>query len=225
MAHKLLGAVPRQNFELIRDRVAQILVEEFQAQLVYSGDYDMDLNGVFIERLIPFSHKELPAINIGLERGDEESSHQGQSEWTYRFFIETNTRGESDGSTRGDTAAKMMSQKIMGVARAILENPAYVTLGFPRGQLIRHRHTESFVFAESTRQDAENTNMARMILVVKTVENTELRNTALLLESNTTVKLFETSKGYYWAFEESDALTTDDDDQLTSQEGENLISD
>jgi hypothetical protein len=220
---KLLGAVPRQNFELIRDKVAQILIEEFQAQLIYSGDYDLDLNGVFIERLVPFSHTELPALNIGLERGDEESSHQGQSEWTYRYFIETNTKGKTDDDNRGDTLAKMMSQKIMGVARAILENPAYVTLGFPRGQLIRHRHIESFVFAESTRQDAENTNMARMILVVKTVEKTELKDTVPLLESNTTVKLFETSKGFYWAFESSDELTTDDDENLTTGEGEDLI--
>ncbi len=188
MSSKIVGLIPRQGFELIRDRICQILSEEFEMQLILGGDYDLR-----------FDKTELPSINVGLERGDEESSHQGQSEWTYRYWIEINTRGENEDDSRGDTQSKIKVQKIMGIARAILENPVYKTLGFPAGQLIRHRHVESYVFAEPTKQDADNCTMARMILVVKSIETTELLEAKLLSNWNTTVKLHETEKGYYWS--------------------------
>ncbi len=201
MSAQLTGVIPKQAFEIIRDRVCQILADEFDNQFLLGGDYDLENVDIYMERLIPFDHTDLPALNVGIERGDYTSYHQGQSEATYRFFIEHNTSAEWDDEQRGDTAAKIKVQKLMGKARAILENPIYKTLGFPKGAnaLISHRHVESFVFAESTRMDAQNTTMARMILVVKTVEVTDLIEANVILGYDTTVKLHDGEKGYYWS--------------------------
>jgi hypothetical protein len=199
MSSLISTVIQPRGYELIRNRICQILLDEFQAQLVYSGDYDLALGEIYMERLTPFDHTELPALNVGIERGDAESYHQGQSDWAYRFFIECNTRGHADGDLRGDTEAKVLVHKLMGVVQSILENPVYKTLGFPAGQLIKHRHIESFVFAESTRQDAENVTMARTILVVKSIETTQLLTGTLAQEWNTDIKLYETEKGYYWS--------------------------
>jgi hypothetical protein len=170
-------------------------------QFLLSGDYDLDIDGVYMERLVPFDHTELVALNVGIERGDYESYHQGQADAAYRYFIECNASGAADVSEdlRGDTAAKVKVQKFLGLVRAILEDPQYKTLGFPAGQLIKHRHIESFVFAESTRQDAENVTMGRMILVVKAVETNALIEADLIVGWDTEVKLYDTSKGYFWS--------------------------
>lgn len=225
---KIQGQIPRRSYEIIRDRICQILVEEFEAQLIYSGDYDLDVQ-IFMERMVAFDHTELPALNVGIERGDAESYHQGQSDWALRFFIESNTRaetGERDDVNRGDQIAKMKVQKIMGIAQAILENPAYKTLGFTPGQLIKHRHIESFVFAENTRHDSENTTMSRMILVVKTVETTELIESNLIVGWDTQVKLHDSDRGYFWSKDsQTDDLTTDEDDGLDTDNDNGVISD
>lgn len=217
------GVIPRQGFEIIRDRICEILVDEFAGQFILSGDADLESMKVYMERMIPFDHTELPALNVGIERGDYQSYHQGQSEAVYRFFIEANTFGETDDDFRGDTLAKVTVHKIIGIARAILENPVYKTLGFQAGQLISHRHIESFVFAESTRQDAENVTMARMILVVKCVETTELIEADLISNWNTTVKLYDTNKGYYWSRDEIENVFYEDGEVVEYEDGADLV--
>jgi len=202
MSSLITGIIPRRGYEIIRDRICQILLEEIQNQFVLTSDQDLNITQVFMERMVPFDFTELPALNVGLERGDYSNQHQGQYDGDYRFFFECNTRGETDGDDRGDMMAKVKVQKLMGVAQAILENPIYKTLGFTPGQLIKHRHVESFVFAESTRQDAENITMARSILVVKSVEVTDLIEANLIQGYDTRVKLYETEKGYYWSVEQ-----------------------
>lgn len=196
------GQIPRQSYELIRDRICQILVEEMEWQYVLAGSYSPPT--IWMDRFEPFDFTELPSINVGLERGDPESYHQGQTDWTYRYFMEINTSGvyETELSLRGDTEAKKEAHKIMGIVHGILDNPIYKTLGFPLGQLIKHRHLGEFVFAEPTRQDAHSVTMARAILVVKAVQTTDLIEANLIAGWDTHVKLHETEKGYYWSKEE-----------------------
>lgn len=193
--------IGRTAYEIILDRICQILADELEQQFLLSGDYDLQhiSDKIYMERMVPFDYTELPALNVGIERGDYEAYHPGQSDAVYRYFIETNAGAVTTNDERGDQRAKVLRNKIMGKVRGILDHPAYFTLGFSPGQLIRHRHIESFVFAEPTRQDAENVTMARMILVVKTVEVSNLDEAELIGEWDTRVYLNESDKGYYWS--------------------------
>jgi hypothetical protein len=192
--------IARRAYELIRDRICQILVEEIQTQEVLTYDTELQLkgDGVFMERMIPFDHTECPAINVGMERGDYSNYHLGQSDGDYRFFIEVNTSAVSKDGKRGDERSKVLCEKIMGVCMAIIDDPIYVTLGFAPG-LIRHRHVESFVFAENTRQDSENVTMARVAVVVKAVESFKLQNASVASGYDTHVRIHDTDKGYFWS--------------------------
>lgn len=198
----ITNAIPRQGFEIIRDRICQILAEEFDTQFALSYDTDLDGVKIYMERMVAFDHTELSSLNVGIERGDYSNQHQGYADGVYRFFIEHNTIGETDtdNDIRGDKASKVKVQKLMGVTRAILEDPIYKTLGFAPG-FIGNRHIESFVFAEPTRHDMEYATMARMILVVKCMESTPLKEAQLLAGWDTHVKLHDTDKGYYWSTE------------------------
>jgi AraC-like DNA-binding protein len=202
MSAQINGIIPRQAYEIIRDRICQILVEELNNQYAISGIYALQKNAqVFMERMVRFNLSELPAINVGIERGDYSNMHQGQSDGDYRFFIECNTESEGEDALRGDTKSKILVQKILGMARAILENPIYKTLGFTPGQFIKHRHIEGFVFAEQIREDSSAATMARMTLVVKAVETTDLIEANLIAGWDTEVKLHDSEQGYYWSKE------------------------
>ncbi len=194
------GLIPAQGFEVIRDRICQILAVELEQQFLLSGDYDLEDIGdkIYMERMVPFDHTECPAINVRIERGDYNNQHQGAADGIYRYFIEHNVVALTEDGLRGDTSAKVKAHKIMGKVRAIFENPVYKTLAFP-APFIAHRHIESFVFSEPTRNDAENSTMAQMVLVVRCLENTALLDSTLILGYDTTVKLYDTDKGYYWS--------------------------
>ena len=200
MSSVITGIIQPQAFELIRDRICQILVVEFENQFQLTGNYDLQniSSSIYMERMAPFDYTELPALNVGIERGDYEQYHQGQSDGVYRYFIECCAISQTDNSKRGDEKAKVLVHKIMGITRAILENPLYKTLGFSPG-MIKHRHIESFVFAEPTRMDSENVNQSRLALVVKAIETSiTYKDVQTIEEWSSRVKLSDTEKGYVW---------------------------
>jgi hypothetical protein len=228
MSALIKGVIPRRGFELIRDRLCWILAVEFANQLVLTGDYDLQLDKIYMERMVPFDHTELPALNVGVERGDYSGQHQGHADGVARFFVECNTKGESDieSGQRGDTASKIWVQKLLGVAWAIIENPVYKTLGFAKGELISHRHCESFVFAEPTRQDAENVTMCRLAVVVKYAETTELLDAAPIGALDTRVFLHESEKGYYWSMDLNVVENVgydEDEEEVLYEDEENVV--
>lgn len=191
------GIIQPQAFEQIRDKIAEILLIEFQNQYLLTSDPDLDLKKVYVERFVPFDFTELPCLNVGLERGDYDNQHQGQADAVYKMYVEVLMKAHTSATYRGDTKARMKVHKVMGRARAIIENPVYKTLGFVPG-IIKHREVESFVFAEPTKMDQEDCTMSRMTISVKCVEETALLDVGLIHGNYTTVKLGETDKGFYW---------------------------
>lgn len=199
MTASIITKIEDSGLERIVARVVDILLVEFAKQHdLNSAAEELDLKGVYQERMAPFAHTELPALNIGVERGDFMNQHQGQDDAAYRIFIECNVRGISDDAERGDTMSKKKVQKLISVARSILMNPVYVTLGFPRGELVERRHVESFVFSEPTQHDAEYVTMARLMLVVRCAESYTLKEPVALGLHDTHVTLHETVQGYFW---------------------------
>ena len=66
MSAKILGLVPVQTYELVRDQVAAILAVELANQLQYDSTLPVP-SKVFIERFIPFDAQvEMPAMNACL---------------------------------------------------------------------------------------------------------------------------------------------------------------
>lgn len=200
MPSKINYIIPPQNFEAIRDRIAQILLDELANQYLLTADEDLNLNNkIYIERLVGFNFSELPALNVGIERGDYANYHQGYTQGTYRFYIECNTTGETqDDNTRGDERAKKLSHKLMGKVREILDNPVYDALGFPTGKVVSHRHVDGFLFTEPTRWDSQNATEARIFLIVKAGEYSQVDEKSVVQEWGTHVLISDGPKGYYW---------------------------
>ena len=191
------GIIPAQAFETVRNRIAVILGDELEGQLVLAGDYDNDAE-VYVERFVAFDKTELPCINVALDRGSYDGQVQGQSDGTYLFNVDVYHHAKTTGTDndeRGDTLAMLKLSRLMGICRAILENPKYKTLAFTPPFVI-NRHVVSIAIANVDNKDAVNAVMGRLVVSVKVPETTEVITPGEIEGMDTTVKLVLTDKGY-----------------------------
>ena len=195
------GVIPRQNYELVLDRIGSILKEELDNQSEFGKV------SIFKERHVPFNSSQLPALNVMMETADYAGQDVISTQGTYVYIIEGQYAAPDrveEGSDklhdyRGDTRSMVLLQRLMGVVRAILENPIYYTLGFIAPS-IGNRHVARMYFMKQINQDTSNVMLGRVIFSVRVHETSNLIDAPLIKENTTRVKLDLTDQGYQWVF-------------------------
>jgi hypothetical protein len=191
---QLTQVIGNQNFELVRDRIGAILLTEIEQQ-VYLGS-DITEPEIFIERTVPFSaENEFPAINVQFAGGVYETKNVREAEGGYLYNIDIFTLGKNTSAITGDKLANIKLQRLMGVCRAILENPVYRTLSFAPPSLSRVKVQELSIAAPQV-QDGLHTAMGRIVYRVEVDEDVELKTAPLIVDALSTIKLESTDKGY-----------------------------
>ncbi len=188
--------IPEAAYELLRDRIGEILASELETQAYITSDPVYEAF-VWVERWVPFSHTHLPAVNVSLIRGTYEGQSVVQVDGYYRFAIECYTSAKSSESDKGDSLATFKLHKLMRACRAILMNPKYVRLGF-EPPFVMNRNIEDMLIADPGKQDAVSVMRGRFTLVVRVPENTELITPELVYGMETRVRLAETDSGYVY---------------------------
>lgn len=212
MAAKLTTAIPAQNFELIRDRIGEILAEELPNQATRTGDSKLANITVYKERFIPVQALtsiagETPLVDVFYNGGQFEQSTLTEQDGRNSYFIDVYTCAKSQLdvqkklSALGDTLASLQLQRILGVCRAILMAAPYVTLGFDPG-FILHRSVRAVSISEPVAaKEALPVMHGRLEFSVRAPEDSE-GNQAVTADSyQTTAKLQETEKGFIWILE------------------------
>lgn len=189
--------IGKQAFELIRDRIASILVLELSNQVVLGTDVVNP--SIWTERLIPFNNSELPALNVNMSSGGFSGQTIIQSNGTYLFNIDCYVKAPSTGYDDGDVTAMLLLQRLIGVCRAILEASQYKTLDFPP-PFISSRHAQAINISTPKTEDSESVAMGRLTFEVKAVETAEVLDAILLVANYTQVKISLTNKGYQYKF-------------------------
>jgi hypothetical protein len=197
MSAKLNYAIGAQRFELVRNRLGEILIEEFDNQLLLTGDYDLDVD-VTVEGSNPYIDKvELPNINVSVLKGTYGNKNQGSSDGTYTFAIDAYAMAYTTSSAKGDVIATKKVQRLIGIIRTILEDPQYKTLGYTPGFVMRTLCSQ-FDVMEIKRDDANNTIGARLLFTAHLNESATLKTVSLIDGYDTTVKLGSTDVGYFY---------------------------
>jgi hypothetical protein len=193
---KITGIIPPQNFEYVRTRIVDILNDEISNQVTLTSNNEIKAPA-FEEKSGPFPHAELPLINVSLASGTYGNKHQGNSTGTYIFNIDAYAKAKSTDSQNGDTRSSIQSQRILGIVRAILENPIYKTLGFEPPFLARTMCND-IKMANPTKDDALNVTMGQITFHVVINETTSLIQPPLIKGYHTKVKVNATNNGYVY---------------------------
>jgi hypothetical protein len=188
--------IPSRNFELIRDRVAEILTDEIANQYVLSQDDDINAS-VWGERTNPFDKTECPAINICLSNATYLNKHQGSFDGTYIFNIDVFSNSKAKADQPGDKSAALKCQRLLGLCQSILENPIYKTLGFSPG-FISRVFTNDLNLAVPEKDDALNTMWGRLTFHVVANETSTLLTRGLIAGYETSVKIENTNNGHQY---------------------------
>jgi len=185
----VLPSFPTQNFELIRDRIGEILTDELTNQSIDSV--------VYRERVTPFDKTDLECLNVSLAQGDYTSKTQIDTDGEYQYNIDIYVSKKTTETDAADKLANHRLQKLIGIVCYILRASQYRTLLFAN-PLISHTMVTNFRIADTVNQDATTTVMARVQFNVNCTEGSGLSDTIELDKNTTTVKLHETDKGYIW---------------------------
>jgi len=191
MAAKIIGQIPVQNFELIRDKIAVILALEIPVQTAASS-----IKAVWLERFIPFDLEELPAINISYDntpydRHDPKSRH-GENQ----YYIDVIVNAKHSVTEKADIKASKLVQRIAGIVCYILSSAEYYTLDFNPG-LIQSKWVSDLKIGKLSEGDALHTIVARIIFKVRANEIVGDLTGVLGEIFTTQIKLDETDKGYF----------------------------
>lgn len=225
MAAKLTALIPQQNFEKVRDRIALILSEELQQQRNLGLSELEGMEGVWIGRITPFQESELPAINVMLDNTSFEAQSAISVTGQNQYYIDVYTRAKATDDADADKLADRALDRIVGAVCTILRFPDYRTLDFVAPSIGGMAITR-FSKGLSNPEDANSSKAARIELMVRCPETTEL-NTAVDIASHyTTVTLSETSKGYLWIWEatETQYYIAQNGDFYVAQNGDKFIN-
>lgn len=193
--------IPPSAFELIRDRIGEILIDEISNQAALTLDSDLTVN-IFIERSNQLDITDLPAINISISDGQfSNKNYSGSVTGAYAYDIDIYTAKKTNDQISGDVRASFQLQKIIRICRSILDNPIYKTLGFVSPKINRV-YCSDFNIAipgsGSGKLDTQNSMMSRLKFFVESNEQTALIIPTLITGYETQVKINNTEKGYYF---------------------------
>ncbi len=198
MATPLITApIPPQAFELVRDRIGEIIETELANQVTSFYDPGLDTS-VYVEASVPFDRTELSLVNINYAGGPVESKNAKDSTSAYVFNIDVFGHAKSTELINGDKSAAIKVQRIIGACRSIMQNPVYKTLAFLPGVFISRVSLREIGIMDpgSLKQDAMSTYMGRLVIIVQCIEIESLIIPPSIAGYDTRLKISEGDQGY-----------------------------
>ena len=204
MIPQLEYIIGEQNFELIRNRIGEILTYELRNQANLTGKQSLKDVKVWIERVTPFDNTELPAVNIyyndTLYNSSTVVNQQGQN--TYHIDVLTKSKNSGSQQNDSDKQSYTLAANLLGIVRAILQAPQYVRLNFDGG-VVTHREVSEIRMGKMSNQETTSTGGGRLLLKVNANEFTEEIKALEACKYTTVVTLEETEKGFYYELKNS----------------------
>jgi hypothetical protein len=203
--------IEQQNYEVIRNQIAAILTLELDRQVAVFYNTECEGISVYIERGAPVDKTETVFVNVSLPRGDFNNKHAGYTDGVYSFYVDVYTNAKATGDNSADTISSFRNQRVIGILRAILEDPQYKTFGFTPGNCANLGCSQmEYGEIKKGEMDATATIVGRLIVSAKAGEASQLLTGEPLLFSITQLKLGISNKGYKYTFGTDAAPVLDD---------------
>lgn len=190
---KITTIIGRQAYELIRNRIGEILIDELATQTTLGNVYTNAI--VTVEGLNVVDTTEASIVKISLSDGEFSNEHAGSSDGVYIFNIDCFCKSKSSSTVDGNAKAAEKAQALMGIIRYILKDPQYRTLGFTAG-FIGGCTVQGIKIGEAETKDLFNVVGGRLTFKVKALETNGLLNATLMNSYQTSVTLGTSAQGY-----------------------------
>lgn len=193
--------IAKQNYELILERIGAIIILELENQAVNFYNSDADNISVYVENTSAFDKVDAASISISLAPGAWDNRHAGYVRGTYGYYVDTFTNAKTTKDAKGSFSSAVQANRIMGMVRAILEDPIYKTLGYDPGNVGNVKVT-NYEIGEirKVEQDATNSRINRLFVEIQAAENDQLLTGVALSQALTLIKLELTQHGYQYQF-------------------------
>lgn len=186
------------NFQLIRAKVAEILLRELPNQATLSGNAYLNYSKIWVGRSTPFNLSEVPALNLMYEAQQYNSKHGVQRFPTVILSLDVyQSAKHAPGNVYADELLDARLWNVARVIQGILDHPVYRALELAPN--IRHHEVTSITPGVSDFEDSGRVSMLRMTITVETNSVLLQTDPTNLAGSDTEVKLNETEKGYYYS--------------------------
>ena len=194
---KITAEIPPQGHEIIRDRIGEILADEFAAQFVIHGDADRNPK-VFVERITPIGKEEVSFISVLHSRTSYGNNTAIDMKGKNFYNIDVYTSAKSTLAEGGDSKAQKKLSRLLGMIRAILASPHYVALGFVPPFIMRTEILDIEIAEPRDNQDSANMVMGRLVFQVDAPEAVEQIEPRIAEGYDTMVILEETDEGFVY---------------------------
>lgn len=203
MASIITELIPDQPFQIIQNRIGEILLEEITAQHTLQN---LDSSfAFFVERISPPDVSEDVVITIACREQDNQEYTQQSSQGQNMYFIDIYCVGIENGNQSMSENVRLKLFKYVGIVKYILNSGKYPTLGLPRG-LIGNRHVKKVTFdtdysnwGNHSNYDGSGIRFCRIIYLVTAREETQLWE-GIPLQGNDSVVYTGTNKGTQLTF-------------------------
>lgn len=196
--------IPRQGFEIVQNRIGEILLTELTNQKVLQG-FDSQFE-VFLERQEPFDRSEDVMIGVMLAGAEYKGFTTKDQQGDTTYIIDVFASGAGTSTMQPSLVARDKAFMYVGMIRYILSSSKYLTLGLPPG-LIGGKYFESFKFdidfsnfGNHSNYDARYIRFARLVFSVRIQENQEMWTGIPLFGNDTLITLDSTNKGFQLKF-------------------------
>lgn len=208
---KIAEIIPAASFEIVRDRIGEILADEIlnQYNLTYdeeTEEKDEELNiTVYVERFLPVEVSEYPLINVFLSTCQLDNQTAVTQRNTVQYNIDCYCGSSNKSGETGDVLSKKKLHKMLRMCMAILNSPHYVRLGYLTPFINGRKVTGIIIRNEDIQaeKDSLHGSMGRLTLEVAMNESVEGVSPVLAEGYDTIVYLGESEKGYKYILNNS----------------------
>lgn len=196
----ITGIIPKQGFEIVRDKIGAILLDELTTQKTRQGsEFPEDIN-IYSEALPPQDSSEQVTINVLLDSATYGQITQKDAQGRTLYFIDIYSSGRQTSDTTGSQDSAYRRDKFLGMCMFIFRSAYYRTMDLPPGT-IGGVYVESFATTDPIKkEDSDYTSFARIQLAVRIQEDAQAWTGINLIGNDTTVNLNQTTKGFKFVF-------------------------
>ena len=184
--------------DIIRDRIASILLDELRNQASISSRPFLNISRIWKERETPFNKSELDPIAINLQAGEivygDQYQTQRVKEITYYIDIYTCQKHSTEGYA--DRLAVEQGFDVVNAVQFILDHPEYKALRIaPR---IRNAKVSRVQRGEASLGDSGKGSIIRIEYTVTTHTNQSKTDPTTIEGNDTTVSIGTSNEGLFY---------------------------